>query len=113
VNIVNTDPKVFEIALEYLERNSLRGRFQLSAQNSLNKLTDGDDMLLNLAKAWHLGAMLDLASMQNKLIDTFTTHYRRLLECGERMTPCREPFEYLRNHMGKQNHVRNACEDTH
>ncbi|KAF2829561.1 hypothetical protein CC86DRAFT_465149 [Ophiobolus disseminans] len=98
--IVNADPIIFEIALEYLEQTTFLGRLRLVSRNPFEKLIGSSDMMLKLAKAWHLRNMLELPQMQNRLIDTFSACYRQFLEGRMRMPLCREPFEYLRDHMG-------------
>tara|TARA_R110002003_G_scaffold1264_2_gene22795 strand:- start:6587 stop:7726 length:1140 start_codon:yes stop_codon:yes gene_type:complete len=96
--IVNTDVIVFKIALEYLERNGVFGK--ILTRNPIEKLIGSSDMMLKLAKAWHLAGILECPEMQNNLIDTFSGSYQRFLELGLRMPLSREPFEYLRDHIG-------------
>jgi hypothetical protein len=98
--IVNTDPIVFEIALEYLSQNNFFSKMRPLARCPLEELIGGSDMMLKLAKAWHLAAMLHLPQMQNKLIDVFSACYRQFVEARIRVPLCREPFNYLRDHMG-------------
>ncbi|KAH7061935.1 hypothetical protein BKA63DRAFT_191915 [Paraphoma chrysanthemicola] len=96
--IVNADPIVFEIALEYLKRNHIFGK--MLASNPLEKLVGSSDMMLKLAKSWHLAGILEIPEMQNKIIDIFSACYKRFLGARQRMPLSREPFEYLRNHIG-------------
>lgn len=100
VTIVNTDSIIFEIALEYLNQMTFLGKLQLNTRSPFEKLIGSSDTMLKLAKAWHLGEMLDLPQMQNRLIVTFSAYYRRFLEIHMRMPLSREPFEHLRNNMG-------------
>jgi hypothetical protein len=100
VTIVNTDPIVFEIALQYLSQNSFISKLRPLARCPLEKLIGGSDMMLKLAKAWHLAAMLHLPQMQNKLVDVFSACYRHFIEARIRVPLFREPFSYLRDHMG-------------
>ncbi|KAH7089269.1 hypothetical protein FB567DRAFT_591380 [Paraphoma chrysanthemicola] len=96
--IVNADPIVFEIALEYLGRNCSFGK--MLTRNPLEKLVGSSDMMLKLAKSWHLAGILEIPEMQNKIIDTFSACYKRFLNVRQRMPLSREPFEYLRDHIG-------------
>ncbi|EAT78551.2 hypothetical protein SNOG_13926 [Parastagonospora nodorum SN15] len=98
--ITNTDYIVFEIAMEDIEQSGFLGKMRPVAPNPFEKLTGSSDMMLKLAKAWHLGHMLALPQMQNKLIDTFSACYRQFLETRMRMPLSPEPFEYLRDHLG-------------
>ncbi|KAF1919685.1 hypothetical protein BDU57DRAFT_512900 [Ampelomyces quisqualis] len=94
--IINTDPIIFEIALQYVEQNTFLG----ISRNPFDDLIGGSDMMLKLVKAWHLGQMLKLPQMQNKLIDTFSACYRQFLEVRMRMPLSQEAFNYLRVHTG-------------
>jgi hypothetical protein len=95
--IINTDPKLFKIALQYIEQSQRPRPF---ASNPFDKLIVGSDVMLNLTKAWHLGYMLDSTQVQNRVIDTFSTCYRHFLKAGIRMSLSQEPFIHLRLHMG-------------
>ncbi|KAF1841277.1 uncharacterized protein K460DRAFT_399091 [Cucurbitaria berberidis CBS 394.84] len=97
--IINADPIVFEVILEYLDGNGLFGKMRPYGQNPLEQLVGGSDQMLKLVKAWHLAEMLNLPHLQNKLIDTFRVLYAGLLKSRIRMPLCPEPFVYLRNHM--------------
>jgi hypothetical protein len=55
---------------------------------------------MSLTEAWHLGYMLKSTLAQNKVIDTFSTLYRLILQSGMRMSPSSEPFVHLRMHVG-------------
>ncbi|KAH7395001.1 hypothetical protein DE146DRAFT_737171 [Phaeosphaeria sp. MPI-PUGE-AT-0046c] len=98
--IYNADPDVFEVVLQYSERNRFLAQMRLGARNPLEQLVGGTDPMLNLAKAWHLGQMLHLLQMQNNLIDIFSVIYRQLLNTRAQMKPSSEPFRYLRDHVG-------------
>lgn len=98
--ITNTDYIVFEIAMEHIEQSGFLGKMRPVASNPFEKLIGSSDMMLKLTKAWHLGHMLGLPQMQNKLIDTFSACYRQFLETRMRMPLSPEPFEYLRDHLG-------------
>lgn len=98
--ILNVDPDVFEIVLQYIEQNKFLAQLRPGARNPLEQLVGGTDSLLNLAKVWHLGQMLDLVQMQNKLIKIFSINYRYLLQNRAQMQPNPEPFIYLRDHVG-------------
>lgn len=69
-------------------------------QSPFKKLTVGDEMMLDLAKAWHLGEMLNLPAMQNELIEAFGARYRQMLRENARILVRPEPFVYLRKHVG-------------
>lgn len=111
--IINTDPVVFEIALEYLSRHTFLGKVRPLARCPLEKLVGGSDMMLKLAKAWHLAAMLELPRMQNKLIDVFSASYRHFVESRIQVPLCREPFNYLRDHMGHYSKCEKFMVDFH
>lgn len=98
--IINTDPIVFEIVLEYLEQSGLFEKLRITSRNPLEKLVGSSDMMLKFAKAWHLADALDLPQMQNKLIEIFSTCYSHFLQKGIRVPLCPEPFNYLRNLIG-------------
>ena len=76
-SIINVDPVVFEVIIDYLSNSSVLGKFR--ARNPLERLIGSSDMMLKLAKAWHIADMLDLISLQNKLVDTYRGLYLRLL----------------------------------
>lgn len=98
--IVNADPDVFEIVLQYIEWNWFLAYIRLGKRNPLIQMIGGADPMLTLAKAWHIGHMLDLLEMQNELIEMFSNIYRRLLTNREQMRPDPAPFSYVRNHVG-------------
>ncbi|KAF1836737.1 hypothetical protein BDW02DRAFT_614377 [Decorospora gaudefroyi] len=98
--IMNADPVVFEIILDYLDSSGFLEMVRPNSQNPLEYLIGGSDMMLKLAKAWHIADMLDLMHLQNKLVDTYRILYLKLLNSRIRMPLDREPFTYLRNHMG-------------
>jgi hypothetical protein len=97
-NIVNVDPVVFEIIIDYLRSNGLMGK--LRGRNPLERLVSGNDMMLKLAKAWHIAEMLDLIPLQNKLLDTYRGLYLKLMNSRTRMPLDREPFIYVGGRMG-------------
>lgn len=98
--VVNVDPHIFEIALEFLEQNISPALRRRGAPSPFNKLTGGNKMMLDLVKAWHLGEMLGLPAMQNELIETFSARYRHMLRGHACMSVSPEPFKYLRDNMG-------------
>lgn len=100
--VTNTDPIIFEIALQYVEQSnlSLLGKMRSTSRNPFQDLLGCSDMMLKLVKAWHLGDMLDLKQMQNEVIDTFSGCYLDFLEDGVQIPLLQEPFDYLRIHMG-------------
>jgi hypothetical protein len=98
--ITNTDPIIFEIALQYIEQDGFFENMRPVAVNPFRKLVGGSDMMLKLVKAWHLAHMLELPHVQNKLIDTSSTCYRHFLETHTRIPLSPEPFRYLRDHLG-------------
>jgi hypothetical protein len=95
--VTNTDATSLEAALQYIQQYRFLRRLQ---RNPLAKLATGSNMALNVAKAWHLAQMLELPRMQNKLIDTFSSCFRLLLEAPTHTPFSPEPFEYLRTHTG-------------
>jgi hypothetical protein len=94
---MNVDPVVFEVIVDYLNNTGFMGK--LRSRNPLERLIGGSDMMLRLAKAWHIADMLDLMSLQNKLVDTYRALYLRLLNSRTRMPLDREPFLYLAAHV--------------
>jgi hypothetical protein len=106
VRIINTDPIIFTVAMQYIEKSGFFARMQPFGSNPCDQLIDSEDMMLNLAKSWHLGYMLDLPKMQNKVIDTRIVCYRQSLKSGIRVLPCQESFNHLRLYVG----YRTKCE---
>jgi hypothetical protein len=104
--IVNVDPIVFKVALPYVERSGFVARWWPYRTNAFDELTNGDDPILNLVKAWHLGYMLDLPRMQNKVIEALRAYYDKCLKSPFLVQLCKEPFNYLRSHIG----WRSKCE---
>jgi hypothetical protein len=98
--ITNTDVVIFEIILESLGSNDLLQRLRRDARNPLTQLTGSCDMMLNLAKAWHLADMIDDVRLQNKLVDTYRTFYLELLHARAKPPLEHEPFKYLEDHIG-------------
>jgi hypothetical protein len=100
VRIVNVDPIVFKVALRYIERSGFVARWWPYRTNVFDDLTGGDDPILNLVKAWHLGYMLDLPKMQNQVIETLRAYYDKCLKSAFPVPLCKEPFNHLRCYIG-------------
>jgi hypothetical protein len=96
--IVNVDPVVFEILIDYLSNNGTMDKVR--ARKPLERLVGGSDMMLKLAKAWHIAEMLDLMALQNTLVDTYRVLYLKLRNSRTRMPLNYEPFSYLGGRMG-------------
>lgn len=99
-HILNADPFVFEVILEYLESRRGLNRLRWISHNPLTKLALGTGMILRLVKAWHIAHMLDNIVLQNKLVDTFREAYLHCLESSNRISIESEPFMYLQDHLG-------------
>jgi len=99
-HILNADPVVFVIILEYLDSRRILARLRIGTQNPLAKLAIGSDMMHKLAKAWHIADMLQLPQLQNKLVATFREIYLHHLKSQIRIRVELESFEYLKNHLG-------------
>ncbi|KAF1993205.1 hypothetical protein P154DRAFT_583028 [Amniculicola lignicola CBS 123094] len=87
--ILNFDPLVFRIIVEYLDNG--RG---------LDRLIQGPQILLSFAKAWHIARVLELSEVLNRLIDIFRQEYIRLLHNELQIEADGEPFIELRNYIG-------------
>jgi hypothetical protein len=98
--VMNADPVVFEIILDYLDCSSLLGLLRPSARSPLTQLTGSSGKMLKLAKAWHLADMLDDMQLQNKLVDTYRVLYLELLNAREKIPLEHEPFVYLQDSIG-------------
>ncbi|CAE7199406.1 hypothetical protein CFE70_007881 [Pyrenophora teres f. teres 0-1] len=99
-HILNADPIVFAVILEYLESRRILERIRSGTRNPLAQLTTGNDMLCKLAKAWHIANMLQLPQLQNKLVDTFRETYMHHLKSHTRLRVEPEPFVYLATYLG-------------
>jgi hypothetical protein len=100
VRIINVDPIVFKVALRYIERSGFVARWWPHTKDSFDELTSGDESILNLVKAWHLGYMLDLPRMQNKVIEAFRKYHNESLKSPSPVPLSQEPFNHLRSHIG-------------
>jgi hypothetical protein len=113
VTIINTDPAIFAIALQYIGHVGFMARLQPVLHGPLGNLVSGSNIMLKLAKAWHLAHMLELPRMQNKLIDTFSIYYRQSVYRGILIPLCKKPFKYLRDHMGSYTRCEKFLIDFH
>lgn len=98
--ILNADPDVFEIVLQYIGQNKFLAHMPLGVRNPLEQLALGDDPMLSLAKTYHLSKMLNHIRLQNTLIDVFSINYRHLLLGRTRIRPSSDAFNYLRLYVG-------------
>jgi hypothetical protein len=95
VRIVNVDPVIFKVALQYIERSGFFAWLRPFAKNPFDQLLGGSDEIVHLVKAWHLAYMLDLPRMQNRVMDTLITCYKQSLKSGIRRPLCYEPWHHL------------------
>ncbi|KAF7442149.1 hypothetical protein Ptr902_13049 [Pyrenophora tritici-repentis] len=75
-------------------------RIRPGTRNPLTQLITGDERLCKLAKAWHIGDMIQLPQLQNKLLDMFREVYVQHLKTHTRVPPQAEPFAYLAMYLG-------------
>ncbi|RMZ72495.1 hypothetical protein GMOD_00007489 [Pyrenophora seminiperda CCB06] len=116
--ILNADPTVFAIILDYLESQRVlqrlrRNTFQRSAQNPLERLAAGGDPMLKLAKAWHIADMLLLRPLQNKLVGMYRVIYLEHLKSRTQVRLEPELFEYLKDYMGMHTMIEKFIIDFH
>jgi hypothetical protein len=100
VRIINVDPIVFKVALRYIEKSGFVTRWWSHTKDPFDELVNGDETILNLVKAWHLGYMLDLPRMQNKVIEAFRKYYNKSLKSPSPVPLSQEAFNHLRSHIG-------------
>jgi hypothetical protein len=100
VRIVNVDPVIFKVALQYIERSGFFAWLRPFAKNPFDQLLGGSDEIVDLVKAWHLAYMLDLPRMQNRVMDTLITCYKQSLKSGIRRSLCYDPWHHLRKFIG-------------
>jgi hypothetical protein len=98
--IINADPDVFAIIIEYLQSCIMLGVADFSQSGQLEELTIHEDPLLNFAKAWHVGNMLRMPGLQNRLLQVYRVYYKECLQ-GQ-LRPVMKPaaFNYLMKNFG-------------
>ena len=99
--IINADASIFSIIIEYLHSCITLGIMDFSTSGQLRELTIHEHSLLNFAKAWHVGDMLRMPGLKNRLIQVFRAFYMRCLQTQRRPTMRPEAFIYIRRHLGK------------
>ncbi|KAF2631224.1 hypothetical protein BU25DRAFT_455543 [Macroventuria anomochaeta] len=121
--IVNADPIVFAIIIEYLHMSSIMDLITFSTPGHLQELTINENPLLSLAKAWHVGDMLRMPDLQNRLFKVYRAYYMQCLE--DRLRPPLdpepldskpldpEPFVYLRDNIGNHTKAEKFIVDFH
>ncbi|KAH6614181.1 hypothetical protein C7974DRAFT_368373 [Boeremia exigua] len=116
--IVNADPAVFAIVIGHLQSASTFGLMSLSAPGHLQELALGDEPLLNFAKAWHIGDMLRMPDLQNRILKVYSTYYMCCLDNGicrsaDRKPVDPRPFKYLSDSMGNHTKAERFLIDFH
>ncbi|KAF9694723.1 hypothetical protein EKO04_007246 [Ascochyta lentis] len=111
--ISNADPVIFAIIIEHLECSSILGTFRFNVPGHLQELISGKGALLNFAKAWHVGNMLEMHGLQNKLLEIYRVHYLQCLKDHVHLPVDPEPFTYLRDNIGNHTMAERFLVDFH
>ncbi|KAF1972143.1 hypothetical protein BU23DRAFT_569362 [Bimuria novae-zelandiae CBS 107.79] len=92
------DLKIFQVVIDYLNTNTI-----LKARGAditiFDPLFDGEDALLDFAKAWVLGHELELPEFQNRLVDAYNNWYAKSLVARTPISPSAAAFSWLRDHI--------------